>query len=513
MKKMQNFRFWFWLIAIFILLEPGCQSQERKTPPPLVDRPMAVAGSFYPSDSSGLRSLLGEMFSKAKPASVKDVIAVMCPHAGYEFSGIVAASSYRQLDPDKQYDNIFIIGSSHHVSFIGASIYTVGDYQTPLGKVVVNRDIASKLISENPVFTYNPEADQAEHCIEVQVPFLQYCLKKPFKLVPIVLGTQSPQSCKKIALALKPYLNGNNLFVISSDFSHYPPYKDAVAVDKNTCDAILSDKPDQLLKILKENNDKEVPNLATSLCGWTSVLTLLYMTEADPGITMTPVYYQNSGDSKYQDKSQVVGYWSIVLSKKSTPSPSTGFQLSTGDKKELLKIARKTIEYTIRDGKIPEINPSGFSEQLKKPCGAFVTLTSDGALRGCVGRFTAEEPLYEVVQQMAIASSTQDNRFPSVKSKEIDQLGIEISVLSPMKKISSIDEIVLGQHGIYIRKGLSSGTFLPQVATGTGWSKEEFLGHCARDKAGIGWNGWKDAEIFIYEAVVFSEKEIIGHKD
>jgi MEMO1 family protein len=509
---MQNVRFWFWLILAFNLAAPGCRPQEKKTLPPPVDRPMAVAGSFYPSDPAGLRSLLGEMFSKAKPSSVSNVVAVICPHAGYEFSGVAAASSYNQLDPDKQYDNIFIIGSSHHTSFMGASIYNIGDYQTPLGKVTVNREIANKLIGENAVFTYNPEADRAEHSIEVQVPFLQYKLKKSFKLVPIILGTQSPESCKKIAMALKPYLTGNNLFVISSDFSHYPAYKDAVAVDKNTCDAILTGKPEQLLKTLKENQNNEVPNLATSLCGWTSVLTLLYMAETDPGLKLTRIYYTNSGESKYQDKSQVVGYWSIVLSRTS-PEPVAGFQLSSKDKKELLRIARSTIEQYIRSGKNMEIDASRYSDQLKTPSGAFVTLKEDGVLRGCIGRFTAEEPLYEVIRQMAIASSTQDNRFPAVEPKEISSLEIEISVLSPMKKINSIDEIVLGKHGIYIRKGYLSGTFLPQVATETGWSKEEFLGHCARDKAGIGWNGWKDADIYIYEAVVFSEGDLNGRKD
>jgi AmmeMemoRadiSam system protein A len=144
--------------------------------------------------------------------------------------------------------------------------------------------------------------------------------------------------------------------------------------------------------------------------------------------------------------------------------------------------------------------------------GAFVTLKENGELRGCIGRFTADIPLYQVIEEMAISSSTQDNRFLPVTAKEIDKLEIEISVLSPMKKISSIDEIVMGKHGIYIKKGWYSGTFLPQVATETGWSREEFLGHCARDKAGIGWDGWKDAEIYTYEACVFSENEITGRK-
>ncbi len=513
MKNISKIQFVL-LVLIFAFIEPSCRSQENKTIPALIDRPMAVAGSFYPSGPSELRMMLGNMFSKAKPASAKDVIAIICPHAGYEFSGTVAASSYNQVDPSKQYDNVFIIGSSHHISFMGASIYNIGDYQTPLGKVRVNLDLANKLIKENAVFSYNPDADKTEHSIEVQVPFLQYYLKKSFTLVPIVLGTQSAETCRKIARALKPYLNGNNLFVISSDFSHYPPYDDAIANDKRTSDAILSNQPDRLLSTLKENDEKNVTNLATSLCGWTSMLTLLYMTEGDPGITLSPIYYQNSGDSKYEDKKQVVGYWSIALSKKDKPiAANNGFNLTHKDKKELLKIARTTLEQYIRYNKIPEINLSGFSETLKTHCGAFVTLNENSVLRGCVGTFNPEEPLYKVVQQMAIASSTQDNRFLPVDPKEVSVISIEISVLSPLKKISSIDEIVLGKHGIYIKKGSRSGTFLPQVATGTGWSKEDFLGHCSRDKAGLGWNGWKDADIYIYEATVFSEGEINGHKD
>ncbi|MCX6248733.1 MAG: AmmeMemoRadiSam system protein B [Bacteroidetes bacterium] len=512
---MQKSHSWFWLLFLFFFVTPGCRSQDQKTTRESVDRPMAVAGSFYPSDPAELRTLLGELFSDAKPPALrKTVIAVICPHAGYVFSGTVAASSYNQLSPDKQYDNIFIIGSSHHVSFMGASIYNIGDYQTPLGKVKVNVDLANKLIRENAVFSYNPEADRKEHSIEVQLPFLQYYLKNSFNLVPIVLGTQSAESCRKIAKALKPYLGGNNLFVISSDFSHYPPYNDALTVDKSTCDAILTNQPDNLLKVLKENDEKNVPNLATSLCGWTSVLTLLYMTENDPAVTMKAVHYQNSGDSKYKDKSQVVGYWSIIAAKTvAPPAPSPGFNLSKKDKKELLKIARTTIEQYIRSNKTPSIDPSGFSEILRTSSGAFVTLKEGGSLRGCIGRFTAEEPLYQVVQQMAIASSTQDNRFSPVDPGEINKISIEISVLSPMKKISSIDEIILGKHGIYIKKGYSSGTFLPQVATETGWNKEEFLGHCARDKAGLDWNGWKGADIYIYEAVVFSEEDINGRKD
>jgi hypothetical protein len=162
---------------------------------------------------------------------------------------------------------------------------------------------------------------------------------------------------------------------------------------------------------------------------------------------------------------------------------------------------------------MPEFNSKGYSATMITPCGAFVTLKEKGELRGCIGRFTSEEPLYQVIREMAVAAATQDTRFTPVTGSEIPGLEIEISVLSPMKKIHSIDEIILGKHGIYIKKGWASGTFLPQVATETGWTREEFLGHCSRDKAGIGWNGWKDADIFIYTAEVFAENEFTGHKD
>ncbi|MEI6456582.1 MAG: AmmeMemoRadiSam system protein B [bacterium] len=498
-------------MGIMFNFNQGCSSQESNEP--LTDRKPAVAGQFYPSDPALLKQTLADLFAKAKPRTMEKVAAVISPHAGYLFSGIVAASSYNQIDPEKEYDNIFVIASSHQVSFMGASIYSIGDYVTPLGKVPVNIVLAEKLIKENPVFTFNPEADHNEHSLEVQIPFLQYHMKKPFRIVPIVIGSQSPQSCKKIADALKPYLTPDNLFVISTDFSHYPAYGDARVADQATCDAIVSNSPDRLLQLISDYRKKDVPNLVTNLCGWTSVLSLLYMTTADPAIKLNAIHYMNSGEAKYGDKSQVVGYWSIVATRTAIPKESeTGFDFSPEEKAILLGIARKTINGYIREGSKPEIDARGFSPNLSMKAGAFVTLKENGELRGCIGRFTSDIPLYQVIEEMAISSSTQDNRFLPVTAKEIDKLEIEISVLSPMKKINSIDEIVMGKHGIYIKKGWYSGTFLPQVATETGWNREEFLGHCARDKAGIGWDGWKDAEIYTYEACVFSENEISGRK-
>ncbi len=253
-----------------------------------------------------------------------------------------------------------------------------------------------------------------------------------------------------------------------------------------------------------------VPNLATCACGWTSILTLLDITHDDPKLEYKFVAYKNSGDTGPGDKSKVVGYNSIVVTSINSAEVDSQFKLSENDKKELLKIARTTLNSYISDNKIPDLVTQDYSNDIKIPCGAFVTLNKKNQLRGCIGKFDATEPLYKVIQQMTIASATQDPRFAPVKKSELHDIEIEISVLTPMQKIDSTAQIRLGRDGIYIKKGNRTGTFLPQVAEETGWTLQEFLGHCARDKAGLGWDGWKDADIYTYQAEVFEEKEFVN---
>jgi AmmeMemoRadiSam system protein B/AmmeMemoRadiSam system protein A len=490
------------LTSCFIFLCADCQSQSER-----IDRQPAVAGSFYPAKQEELSATLKQLFTNAVPSKdIQNVLAIISPHAGYVFSGEVAASAFNQIDPTKEYENIFLLGSSHYVAFEGASIYSQGNFITPLGTVKVNTKLANQLIKNNSIFSNRTDAHAREHSLEVQLPFLQYRLKKDFKIVPIVLGTQSPEICRRIAKALQPYFNAKNLFVISTDFSHYPSYQDAKIIDKATADAILTNSPENLISSMANYEQNGISNLATCLCGWTSVLTLMYMTEGNGDVEFTHIQYKNSGDTEYGEKNRVVGYNAIAVSLKEKKRRSE-FRLSDKDKKDLLAIARNTVEYYVKNHAKSEIDGKNLSSILKTNCGTFVTLKKHGNLRGCIGRFDASEPLYKVVQDMAIASSTQDYRFSPVESDEIPELEIEISVLTPMRRINSINEIKLGKHGIYIREGNRSGTFLPQVAVETGWTKEEFLGHCAQDKAGIGWDGWKDAELYIYEALVFSEKE------
>jgi len=181
--------------------------------------------------------------------------------------------------------------------------------------------------------------------------------------------------------------------------------------------------------------------------------------------------------------------------------------LNEKQKKRLLEIARKTIEEHLKTGKILELNET--DPKLKKACGAFVTLHERGELRGCIGNIVGQKPLYITVRDMAIQSSTQDPRFAPVKLPELKDIKIEISALSPLKKIKDAKEIQLGVHGVLVKKGWNSGVFLPQVAAETGWNKEEFLSNLCVHKAGLPADAWKHSscEMYIFDAAVFSENE------
>jgi AmmeMemoRadiSam system protein B/AmmeMemoRadiSam system protein A len=457
------------------------------------------AGKFYPGTKDALNKQLEELFAEAKPKinPQHHTRAIISPHAGYVFSGRVAASAFNQIPENANFKKVFVIASSHQFLFGGASVYQKGNYATPFGEIPVDSNTASELYEASELFHHDAEAHHFEHSLEVQLPFLQFKLKTDYELIPIILGTNNARDCQKIAEVLKPYFVPENLFIISTDFSHYPSYDDAVENDYETAEAITANQPEKLLQVLEQNKKKKINHLATSLCGWTSVLTLLYLTE-NSNIKYHKIHYQNSGDAQlYGDKNQVVGYWAI-----SAEEETTAFSVSEEEQKELLKKARNSIRHFLETGKHGRPEPPQTTGILNEEAGVFVSIYVNNELRGCIGNFAQKETLNDLIQRMAVSASC-DRRFEHLKEEELDDMQLEISVLSPLKKIESVDEIELGKHGIYIKKGVNSGTFLPQVAAKTGWNLEQFLGHCARDKAGLSWEGWKDAEIYTYEAFIF----------
>lgn len=468
------------------------------------DRQPAYAGSFYPATAAALEKALASHFSMAEGIDPGGrVQTLIVPHAGYDYSGTVAASGYKTIPAETKYDNIFIIASSHRDHFSGASVYAAGDYITPLGKARVNRIIANELIDKHSNIIYRPVAHAKEHSIEVQLPFIQYHFQESPPIVPIVLGSSTIENARDLAIALLPYFRPENLFVISSDFSHYPSYTDAQLVDRLTCEAILSGDPAQFYNTLRKNSQLEMAGLSTPSCGWASIMTMLYMADKRRDMEISPVMYRNSGDASIGDRNRVVGYWAIAGH---IPDPGAkGYHLDEGEKAVLLKIARQTLKEFVRSGTLATVDPSKLTPVLRQPAGAFVSLYAGERLRGCIGNFDPGQALWQVVQEMTVAAASKDPRFSPVEVPELPYISIEISVLTPLRKIESIEEFELGRHGIYMKKDGRSGTFLPQVAESSGWNREEFLEHCANDKAGIGREGWKTAELFVYEAIVFGE--------
>jgi len=463
-------------------------------------RACAVAGSFYSDDKTELSSQMRSLLQTATKFDKKDVQAIIVPHAGYVFSAQTAATAYATLN--KKYKNIFVIGSSHHVNFDGASIYNVGNYKTPLGEIQTNQTIVSQLMKDS-LFTYNRDAHVKEHTLEVQLPFLQSIYGDELNIVPIIMATQNMESIIKISQILKPYFDDeNNLFVISTDLSHYPDYEDANVVDRRTLNALIQNNPQEFINTIVENEGSQTKGLVTSACGWSSLLVLLNMTK-DENYKYEIVEHKNSGDTQYGDKNRVVGYGALRVYKNSDK-----FFLTHEEKKELLQLAKLSLYESTINNKRVDIDESTVSPKLKQHLGAFVTLHKEKQLRGCIGQFEPNLPLYKVVVEMAISAARFDNRFNPVDVDELKDIDLEISVLTPRKRINSIDEIKIGRDGIYIVYGNKNGTYLPQVATDMNWNVEEFVRSCCEEKAGINPNKCKDAELFTYEAIVFDEKSV-----
>ena len=493
-------------ILATIMMMNMCNGQTSREP---VVRPATQANRFYTGDAKELSEEVDSLLTRHRgETAYRNVAALIVPHAGYYFSGNVAAGAYMAIPSDKQFKRIFLLGPSHHEWLDGASVNTVADYYaTPLGQVRVDRETALALTAADSVFRYEPKAHDREHCLEVQLPFLQRFFtihsslftKDVPPIVPIIISTSDFQKLKRIAEALKPYLTTDNLFIVSSDFSHYPKYEDACKVDARTGKAVESGDVEQFIAALEENARSGVPGLATSACGELAIATLLMM--IDSTYEVKHLMYQNSGDAEESDHSRVVGYHAFAIVRKS----SQEFSLSEDEKRMLKEIALTSIKDSLNGKEIAVANSSLFTlhSSLKRKCGAFVSLHKHGRLRGCIGHFGEDVPLNAIVAEMARAAAFEDPRFMPVTADELSDIDIEISVLTPMRRIQSLDEFELHRHGIYIRRGYRSGTYLPQVADEVNWTKEEFVSHCAQDKAGIGWDGWRDAELYVYEAIVF----------
>ena len=459
-------------VSLLLVIFPfGCKG-EIKEP--------SVAGTFYPAQKDALREMVDTFLSKAdKSAHSGKLIALISPHAGYVYSGQVAAYGYKQIQ-GSDIKKVILIGSSHRSAFKGASVYAKGSFRTPLGDVKINERLAEGLLNESADVRFSPEAFEGEHSLEVQLPFFQTVLKD-FTIVPILISSPSGKTFEHLILKLTEILDEKTVLIASTDLSHYYDYATAKEMDSKIISAIERLSPKDTLELLRAGKSE--------MCGGVPVIIVMEVAKR-AGANLGVVFkHANSGDVT-GEKDRVVGYASIGFYK----SPYT-----EGEKKELLAIAKNAITEYVTIGKAPEAEVK--NPKFKTNGAVFVTIKKNGSLRGCIGHIQPIMPLYQSIIRNAVAACSSDPRFPPMKKEELKDMDIEISILSPLIPLRDVKDIQVGKHGLYILKGMQSGLLLPQVATELGWSRDEFLEHVCV-KAGLPKNAWKDAELYTFTAEI-----------
>jgi len=493
-----------------------------RAPKPTVRRP-AVAGAFYPDDPAKLASMVDGYLADVPDQKLQGtLVALVSPHAGYVYSGPVAAYGFAAAK-GKSYDTAVVVGPSHGARFSGAALSASDYWETPLGKVAIDRELGRELSALDSRFHEDDRAQADEHSLEVQLPFLQRTLKG-FKLLPIQIADFSPRNLGAIAQALATALKGHNILLIAStDLSHYPAYDDARRVDGQTLDLIRDWKLKSLMRHEDASSRSGVPRLSCALCGLGPVVVVMDAAQRLGANHAEVLKYANSGDSPVGDKNRCVGYGALALcAVDGKPKPKVEtymearsendeerFELSEGElneeqQKYLLSLARRTINdwVTKRERVVPERRDGVFAEKRA----VFVTINENGALRGCIGSLVAQEPLADAVVSRAIAASTEDPRFRPVERGELPDLELHVSVLSPMKPIDDASQIELGKHGVVVRQGYRSGVFLPEVAPEQGWDLETTLKHLCEGKAGLPADAWKKgAQLSVFTTQNFGD--------
>jgi AmmeMemoRadiSam system protein B/AmmeMemoRadiSam system protein A len=486
-------------------------------------RPPAVAGSFYPGGKEELASALdGYLKAAPKKEFPKPIRALIVPHAGYVYSAPCAALAFRQVE-GRDYDRVILIGCPHRVPVRGAAIWSKGAWETPLGRVPVDESAARAMMAASPRVRDGRDPHRPDHCLEVEVPFLQKVLRPGFAIVPVLVHAGGDDDLDALGAALRAVCDAKTLIVVSTDLTHFPSRKDAEAVDAKTVASWKTLDHAEVASISRDQMAQGIANLSCTMCGEDAVRALLKAAKG-LGIAGLDVVGTANSAAVSGDDRRVVGYGAAVLwgDPPAAPlaqsgAPATAVapagpagDLSDAAGRKLLAIARQTVERAAAGKPLPDLKQDDPEFQVKRGC--FVTLHKKGALRGCIGCFTSDEPIDRTVQSLAIKSAMEDRRFEPVTPAEVDQLDIEISILSDIVPCPDYRTIVLGRHGVIVRKGGRSGVFLPQVATETGWSLEEFLSHLARDKAGIGAEGWKspDAKLSTFTVQIIQEARKAG---
>ena len=469
-------------------------------------RDMRFAGQFYPAGKQALAKFVDDALAGANiPAPAGKITGIVVPHAGYSYSGRVAAFAYKAINTD--YDLVVILGVGHTMQVKGAALLAKGYYETPLGRVPVDEQLAADLLKTSPLFEDLPQAHAGEHSIEVQLPFLQRRLKKPFRILPVVLNSDNSDDLAAIGRILGKKLKSKKvLLVVSTDLSHYPKHEDARLVDGALALALETLDPAYFQLTNRILLSRGVSGLDTCACGEAALTAALSAVKEIGQTEFTALKYADSYDENPADSpaGRVVGYLAGAFVAKEKARPYR-MAFTNDQKNSLLAAARSAIGKSFESAaESPALSAAGTF--LNLPAAVFVTLTEGGQLRGCIGTIEPRLPLFAAVDYAAVSAAFRDTRFRPLQKPELEKVKIEISVLSRLEKIEDAKAIKPGQHGVVVVNGGRSGLFLPQV-----WEqipgKEDFLGELCSQKAGLERTCWQDKNTRLYIFTVDSFKE------
>jgi hypothetical protein len=472
------------------------------------DRAPAVAGAFYPADPVELSRAVDSALAKAETSAIlrHRPLALVVPHAGYEYSAPVAAAGYRTVSG--AYDTVVVIGAAHRARVEAAGLYSRGAFLTPLGRVPVDENLAARLVKDSPaLFQDQPEAHRGEHSIEVQLPFLIKRLKPGWKLLPLLMNTDDSAVSVRVGEALAAALKGRKaLIVASSDLSHYPPAAVAEKVDWATLGALASLDPDFFRLANRVLLERGEPGLDTTWCGEAAVIAAMSAAKALGADRAEVLRYENSGSAPAGDRRRVVGYAAVALVRSGKRRPAD-LSLEEEQKQSLLALARDTVLAGTQGRRPrPQLSPD---PSLNLPAAVFVTLKERGQLRGCIGTTEPRATLRDAVASAAYSAAFQDHRFSPVAKEEVPRLHFEVSILSSARPVKDAAAVAPKTHGVILSQGGRSGLFLPQV-----WEqipgKEDFLGELCEQKAGLPRSCWKDPKtrLAVFTVTAFDDEGV-----
>ncbi|HOF41407.1 MAG TPA: AmmeMemoRadiSam system protein B [Candidatus Hydrogenedentes bacterium] len=494
---------------------PLSQAQEAEMPEQ-APRPKHVfdsplAGRWYPANPPALKEMLDLQFAAANQTPMDEVCALILPHAGYQYSGPVAAFGLKAVS-GRRPARIVLLGPSHRVPMRGyASVPGATHYRTPLGESELDAAFIESLL-QHDMFRRVAQVEELEHSVQILVPLIQHALGA-VPLVPIVVGQLTLKESRAMAGILRDLVDADTLVVVSSDFTHYGPnygylpFRDDIPENLERLDMAawkaIESKDPGAFETWVETND-------ATICGTCPIMVLLSMLPEEAGPHL--LKYGTSGEIT-NDYENSVSYLSIAFTgswEKESPASdiaATALPLSQEDKAGLLRLARETLQTYVTEGRMPAPEELGIdiSPAMKQIMGAFVSLHAHGTLRGCIGEIEPRRPLYEAVMAHAVNAGLKDYRFPSVTAAELPELEFEISALTPPQPVDSPERIIIGRHGMTVEKAGHRAVFLPQIAPQQGWDRDTTLDHLCV-KAGLPADAWRQGAAFtVFEAVVFGE--------